>query len=121
MPQILLVSNDKALMSTRALVLSTTGADVTEVFPKDYGGVIEQKHFHLVFLCHSLDNDERQAIARKSREQWQQVCVIQVRAMTEPGLIVPQYADAAVSCNPSLLLAMTKRLLAQFHEPSEVL
>ncbi len=111
MPSILVIGTVLPLLATRAMVLSTTDADIVETHLKELESVPRSAAFDLVFLCHSLEGDQRHFAARWVRNVWPDSCLIQVKGMWETNLIVPGYADAAVPCDPRLMVCMTRRLL----------
>lgn len=65
MPKILLVGQDVSLLETRAEVLKKTGADVVYCIGSKVLDVLASELPNLVVLCHSLTEQEAEAIADK--------------------------------------------------------
>lgn len=63
MPKILLVGEDVRLLETRAEVLKKTGADVVYCIGSKVFKVIASELPNLIVLCHSLTEQEAEAIA----------------------------------------------------------
>jgi hypothetical protein len=111
MVNILLVGNDVALLSTRALVLSKAQAKVTEATPSQVDGLREASGIDLVFMCHTLDEDQRASLALKAHEDWPMARILQIAPIRNMNLAVPTYADEVVSPQPDALVDTVRRLL----------
>jgi hypothetical protein len=73
--RILLVGNDRTLLTTRASIVNTRWS-AENTFPKDVLSVLGQKDFNLVILCHSLEPKESESLIRLVKENFPEIRIL---------------------------------------------
>jgi hypothetical protein len=105
---ILAVGQDEALLVSRAAVLCKTNAEVMRAGPTDALGLLQQKRFDLVVLCHTLAMQQSvdlcstahgggirvvQVLPRVSSSQNYESIAADILADADPERLVNQVAD----------------------------
>ena len=119
MERILLVGADLHLLHTRAAVLARTGADVAICQASELT-TLAHEDFHLVTLCHTLNEDTRRSVTTAARTQWPNARILQVFSSLREPAAPPTLADDTAPADPAELLAHTRQLLNNrpHHEPT---
>ena len=113
MLRILLAGSDSRLLSTRAAVLSKTGAAVVYADPMETLGILDgNETFDLVVLCHTLEESDVAAIVDKVH---QSICGAKILMVTSEldgyRANVNSKIDAITKAEPGHLVALAKEML----------
>jgi DNA-binding response OmpR family regulator len=113
MLRILLAGSDSRLLSTRAAVLSKTGAAVVYADPMETLGILDgNETFDLVVLCHTLEDSDVVAIVDKAHQRITGVKILMVTSELDGYRVhVNSKVDATTMPEPAHLVALAKELL----------
>jgi CheY-like chemotaxis protein len=113
MLRILLAGSDSRLLSTRAAVLSKTGATVVYANPTEALEILEgNEPFDLVVLCHTLDDRDAVAIVDKAHQKIPGVKILMVTSELDGSRVHLDYKiDATTMPEPAHLVALAKEML----------
>jgi DNA-binding response OmpR family regulator len=113
MLRILLAGSDSRLLSTRAAVLSKTGAAVVYGNPMEVLEILDgHETFDLVVLCHTLEDSDVVAIVDKAHRKIAGVKILMVTSELEGHrMLVNSKVDATTMPEPAHLVALAKEML----------
>jgi DNA-binding response OmpR family regulator len=113
MLRILLAGSDSRLLSTRAAVLSKTGAAVVYGNPMEVLEILDgHETFDLVVLCHTLEDSDVVAIVDKAHRKIAGVKILMVTSELEGNRMqVNGKVDATTMPEPAHLVALAKEML----------
>jgi DNA-binding response OmpR family regulator len=113
MLRILLAGSDSRLLSTRAAVLSKTGAAVVYGNPMEVLEILDgNETFDLVVLCHTLEDSDVVAIVDKAHRKIAGVKILMVTSELEGHRMhVNGKVDATTMPEPAHLVALAKEML----------
>lgn len=112
MPRVLVVSENRSLLHTRAAVLEQTGAEVVSSTPGELGANREIGDIDVLVVCHTTYLQDRSTLIADSRKRWPGLQVLQLVRHDFESTAIQGHADAVVpSANPTKLLSQITKML----------
>ncbi|HEY2468255.1 MAG TPA: hypothetical protein VGI45_10530 [Terracidiphilus sp.] len=109
---ILCIGNDPNILTSRASVLRTTGAEVTATSDKTAFEFIEHERFDLIVVGYSLSEDMARRVYEAAKARIPTPAVLRLRSpLDDLRPQAEQYSDAVANTNPATLVHAAAQLL----------